>query len=351
MNKILNNKYRILNIEVLPKRRDYFNIRYSILGVRYSLALLGVFCILYSSKAQTFEGGVEYTYGRSYTTFNGNLADIVGFQELEITEADIDTAFANFDLSAPRWVKELFPGLRLEVDQEITKQLSRNNNAVRFYGRFLFFGGSFMISEPRLSEQLASKMISNQLKSLRLAMGGRSEELTKHLGDIALAETQQVKPFFPKRYDLEFYLHTKKLLFGDHPIFEFGNESTIDAELTAGVRLTADPSPVVELGSVLFISQRIDSLLEGGLLRPVEKATDEIAEAIQSTVFGKFKDPRIVSSMGGFVRGEALVNFGQSFSIVTGAEVSLSKHLAISGTKPMFSFYGFGGLRWRWGGS
>ncbi|MEM9885876.1 MAG: hypothetical protein AAF849_08290 [Bacteroidota bacterium] len=315
---------------------------------RYSfllcLCLFGVSGI----HAQAFEAGAEYTFGRTYTTFKGNLSDIVGFSELEITEADIDTAFASFDLNAPRWVKDLFPGLRIEIDQEIAKQLSRGNRAARFYGRFQWVGASFMISEPRLTEQLASKILSNQLRSIRLAVGGRTEELSAHLADIALEETQQVKPFFPKRYDLEVYLHLKKMLLGNEPLLEWGNNSYLDAELTTGLRLTADPSPVVELGSILFISEKIDSLLEGGLLRAVENTTDEIAEAIQSSVFGKFKDPRIISSMGWFARGTLPLNFGQNFSLVAGAEVSVSKHLMVSGTNPMFSFYGFGGLRWNW---
>ncbi|MEL6721559.1 MAG: hypothetical protein AAFP82_22875, partial [Bacteroidota bacterium] len=126
----------IENIECIFSAKNHVNYCAYAFHIRYTvLVLLSILSVSVMS-AQTFEGGVEYTYGRSYTTFNGNLADIVGFQELEITEADLDTAFATFDLSAPRWVKELFPGLRLEIDQEISKQLSRNNNAVRFYGRF-----------------------------------------------------------------------------------------------------------------------------------------------------------------------------------------------------------------------
>ena len=333
------------------RRRSLFNNLSAFSGIRYSILLfLCLFVTSLTSTAQIFEAGAEYTFGRTYSTFKGNLSDIVGFTELEITEADIDTAFASFDLNAARWVKDLFPGLRIEVDQEIAKQLSRGNRAARFYGRFQWVGASFMISEPRLTEQLASKVLKNQLRSVRLAMGGRTEELSMHLADIALEETKQVKPFFPKRYDIEIYLHLKKMIFGDESLLEWGNDSYLDAELTTGLRLTADPSPVVELGSILFISERIDSLLEGGLLRPVENTTDQIAEAIQNTVFGKFKDPRIVTSMGWFARGTLPLNFGQNFSIVAGAELSMSKHLAVSSTSPMFSFYGFGGLRWNWKG-
>lgn len=328
----------------------HFTIQAFLFGVRCFVCTLLLLTTSLHLQAQVFEAGAEYTFGRTYTTFKGNLSDMVGIAELEITEADIDTAFASFNLSAARWVKDLFPGLRIAVDQEIEKQLSRGNRAARFYGRYQWVGASFMVSEPRLSEQLASKILKNQIRSVRLAMGGNAEELSTHLADIALQESQQVKPFFSKRYDVEVYFHLKKMLFGDQPLVEWGNDAYLDAELTTGVRLTADPSPVVELGSILFISERIDSLLEGGLLRPVENTTDQIAEAIQSTVFGKFKDPRIISSMSWFARGTLPINFGQSFSLVAGAEIGLSKHLAVSGTSPMFSFYGFGGLRWNWKG-
>lgn len=301
-----------------------------------------------SLSAQNWEAGAEYTFGRTYTTFSGDLSEIVGFEEFELSDADIEAAFDEFDLNAPRWVKDLFPGLRLEIDQEINKRLSRNNHAARFYGRFHVVGASFMISEPRLSEPLASERLNNRLRSIRLALGGQAEALSEHLAEMAVEETQQVRPFFSNRYDMEVYLHTKKLIFGDEPLLEWGEKSFIDAELTTGLRFTADPSPVVELGSVLFISEKIDSLLEGGLLRSVENTTDEIALAIQNSVFGKFKDPRIISSMGWFARASVPINFGQNFSLVIGTEVSLQKHLAVAGTKPMFSAYGFGGVRWSW---
>ncbi|MEM1326053.1 MAG: hypothetical protein AAGI23_08875 [Bacteroidota bacterium] len=301
--------------------------------------------------AQLWEAGAEYTFGRTYTTFQGELSELVGFDELEISDADVDAAFAELDLNAPRWVKDLFPGLRIDIEQEVSKRLSRSNRATRFYGRFSVVGGSFMISEPRLSEPLASKQLGNQLRSVRLALSGDAEALSQHLADIALAESQQVQPFFSNRYDLEIYLHAKKLIFGDAPLYEFGENGYIDAEVTTGLRWTADPSPVVELGSLLFISEQIDSLLEGGLLRNVENTTDEIALSIQNSVFGKFKDPRIISSMGWFMRASVPIHFGQSFSVVLGTEISLQKHLAVSGTKPMFSAFGYGGVRWRWKGA
>lgn len=307
-----------------------------------------LFCLAYFNlSAQLFEGGVETLVGQSYTTFEGNLSGIIGFESLEITEEQIDQAFTDFGITAPRWVRDLFPGIRLEVDQEITKQLSRQNNAVRFWGRFHWFGASLMIGEPRLTEKAASKKWSNQLTSLRLSVNGETEALAEHLAIIAAEEAQQVKPFFAKRYDLDFYVHLKKMIFGDDPLLTWGERGALDADVLTGLRFTADPSPVVELGSILFVSQKLDSLLEGGLLRPVENTTDEIALAVQSTVFGKFKDPRVVTSMGWFVRGELPAQLTRSFAVTAGVEMGLSKHLAVDGTKPMFSVFGFVGLRWR----
>jgi hypothetical protein len=320
---------------------------------RYTTLFILLLSIVGTSTlhAQLWEAGAEYTFGRTYTTFQGELSELVGFEELELTDEDIDAAFAELDLNAPRWVKDLFPGLRIDIEQEISKRLSRNNRATRFYGRFSVVGASFMISQPRLSEPLASKQLGNQVRSVRLALNGDAEALSQHLADIALEESQQVKPFFSNRYDVEVYVHAKKLIFGDAPLFEFGENSYIDAEVTTGLRLTADPSPVVELGSLLFISEQIDSLLEGGLLRSVEETTDEIALSIQNSVFGKFKDPRVISSMGWFTRASVPIHFGQSFSFLVGTEISVQKHLAVAGTKPMFSAYGFGGVRWRWKGA
>lgn len=304
----------------------------------------------FSLSAQNWEAGAEYTFGRTYTTFKGDLSEIVGFEEFELSDTDVEAAFAEFDLNAPRWVKDLFPGLRLEIDQEINKRLSRNNHAARFYGRFHFVGASFMISEPRLNEPLASQQLSNRLRSIRLALGGETEALTEHLADLAVEEAQQVRPFFSNRYDAEVYIHVKKLLLGNEPLLKWGENAYLDTELTTGLRFTADPSPVVELGSILFISEKIDSLLEGGLLRSVENTTDDIALAVQNSVFGKFKDPRIISSLGWFMRASAPINFGQNFSLVVGTELSVQKHIAVAGTKPMFSAYGFGGVRWNWEG-
>ena len=86
--------------------------------------------------------------------------------------------------------------------------------------------------------------------------------------------------------------------------------------------------------------------MEGGLLAPVENTTDQIAEAVQNLVFGKFKDPRTVPSTGWFVRTEMPVHFGRGFSLVAGGEFSMNKHRNLNGTKPMTSLYAFAGFRW-----
>ncbi|GJM32837.1 MAG: hypothetical protein DHS20C18_18380 [Saprospiraceae bacterium] len=299
--------------------------------------------------AQQLEIGMETVTGRARTSFKGDLAEMVGFSELEITDADIDSAFQKFDLSAPGWVKNLFPGIRIEVDQEVNKKLARNISGVRFFARYRFIGGSVTISDPRLTEQQESKKFKNQFKAIRLSLGGKAEELVEHLALMALADETRVKPFFSKRYDIEGYIHLKKLFIGNEPLLVWGSKknASIDAELTSGIRFTADPSPAVDLGSILFISEAIDELLEGGLLSPIESTTDRIAVAVQNVVFGKFRDPRVVPSMGWFIRGEAPVNFGGGFSVVAGAEFSVNNHVAIKGTKPMTSIYGFLGLRWR----
>lgn len=306
------------------------------------LSLLGAV----KGHAQQFEFGLESTFGRSYTTFKGDLSEIVGFDEIELTEGQVDTALASIDLNAPRWLKDLFPGIRIAIDQEIAKQLNRSNRSARFFARYGWIGGSFMISEPRLSPQLPSRKLNNQLRSLRLSMNGEAEELSKHLADLALADSEIVAPFFSKRYDLDVYVHLKKMFLGDKPILEWGRNGTLDVELTTGIRLTADPSPVIELGSILFISERLDELMEGRLLDPVENTTDQIATAIQSTVFGKFKDPRIVTSMGWFARTQMPVELGRGIAVLVGLETNINQHLLIKGTQPMFSAYGFLGVRW-----
>ena len=128
---------------------------------------------------------------------------------------------------------------------------------------------------------------------------------------------------------------------------EWGKQknSYLDFEVTSGVRFTADPSPVLDLGSLLFVQEKLDSLMEGGLLNQVENITDQIAEGIQNVVFGKFKDPRVVPSWGWFVRPELVANFGSGLSVVGGAEMSINNHTSIKGTKPMFSVYAFAGVR------
>lgn len=314
-----------------------------------------LFCLsclfISNATAQRLEFGTQYTFGYSYASFNGNLSDVVGFDEIEITSGQVDTAFTNFNLSAPKWLKSLFPGIRLDVDQDITKQLSRPTNAVRFFARYGWIGGSFMISEPRLTEKAAATTIGNRWKSIRLGMQGDALGLSEHLGELALEDAGKVEPFFEKRYDLEFYVHAKKLLFGERPLLTWGEQGSLDVEVTTGLRLTADPSPIVELGSILFISEKIDSLMEGRLLDPVEDLTDEIAVALQSTVFGKFKDPRVISSLGWFARVEAPVHLAWGFSVVLGGEFGFNDQLLLNDSKPIFSTTGYLGIRWSGKGS
>lgn len=304
--------------------------------------------ILSALNAQHFEVGMETTFGPAYTSFKGDLAQIVGFSEIELSEADVDQAFNDANINAPKWVKDLFPGLRIDLaDQEVSKQLSRSVKAARFFARYRFIGASFTISDPRITEPLEARKFKNQWKALRLSLSGDAEALSEHLGVVALADAKRVDPFFEKRYELEAYIHLKQLLFPDMVLLEWGEDNTVNFELTTGLRLSADPSPVVDLGNILFVREKIDNLLEGGLLGSVENITDEIAEAIQNVVFGQFRDPRIVPSMGWLGRAEAMANFGGGFSVTAGLELSLQKHTAVRGTRPMFSAYGFLGGRWR----
>ena len=302
-----------------------------------------------SLQGQKLEVGMEMLTGPARTSFKGDLAEMVGFSEIEVSEAELDSAFLMFDLNAPRWLKELFPGIRIEVDQQLAKRQSRNIGTVRFFARYQFIGGSFTISDPRLTVPLESGKLKNQFKAVRLSIGGKAEELAEHLAKVAIKDADRVKPFFANRYDLEAYADLKKIFLGEDAIYEWGNDNgnSIDFEVTGGIRFTADPSPVVDLGSVLFIRERIDSLMEGGILNPVEDITDAVAEGIQNIVFGKFKDPRVVPSVGWFLRPQALANFRGNFSFVLGTEISLQNHVSISGTKPMTSLYAFAGLRWK----
>ncbi len=304
---------------------------------------------LCSLQGQGFEFGMESVIGGTYTTFKGDLSKMVGFSELEITEDQIDTAFVRANIDAPRWLKELFPGLRVDLaDQEVKKNLSRSVSSVRFFARYKWFGGSFAISTPRLTQPQESRKLKNQIKAVRLSISGEAEALSEHLAAMALADVNRVSPFFNKRYDLEFYAHLKQMLMGDQVLLEWGNRKTktLDFELTGGVRFTADPSPVIDLGNILFVCERLDERMEGGILNSVEGLTDQIAEAIQNVVFGKFRDPRIVPSLGWFTRAELPLNFGSGFSVVAGTELSIQNHLTIKGTSPMFSAYGFLGMRW-----
>lgn len=299
--------------------------------------------------AQRLEAGMETTFGRSYASFKGDLSQMVGFSELELTQAEVDTALTRFNISAPRWLKELFPGLRIDIPTDISKRQSRSVKAARFFVRYAWLGGSFTVSDPRLSPQLESEKLGNQVKSIRLSLKGDAEALAEHLALMALADETQVKPFFKKRYDIEGYVDLKKMLMPDQRLLEWGKrgQAYIDAEVVTGLRFSADPSPVIDLGSILFVKETLDDLMEGGFLAPVEKTTDKLAEAIQNTVFGKFRDPRVVPSFGWFVRGSVPVNFGGDLSLVAGGELGIQKHTSISGTKPLVGAYAFAGIRWR----
>ncbi len=312
--------------------------------------LLCLFLFLSGALAlpgQSFEVGMEFVTGPARTSVRGDLASMVGFSEIELSEDIVDSAFASFNIDAPRWIEELYPGIRITVEGEVNKKVSRNIPGVRFFARYHWFGASFTVSEPRLTEPKESARLKNQLKSVRLALGGKADELAEHLARMAAADVQRNEPFFSKRYDLEGYVHLKKLLLGDQLIAEWGDggNGSLDFEVTSGIRFTADPSPVVDLGSILFVSETLDSLMEGGILAPVEHITDDIAEAIQNVVFGKFKDPRTVPSLGWFARGHLLANLSRSLTVVAGAELSVANHLSTRGTGPMTSLYGFVGLR------
>lgn len=303
-------------------------------------------CAGFSLKAQFVEVGVETVTGIAHSSFRGDLASMVGFSEIELTEGDVDTAFMQTGLDAPRWLKELFPGIRMEVTGDISKKVTRNINGVRFFARVQWIGASLTISNPRISEKAASRKFKNQFKSLKLSIAGKADELTEHLAVLALEDENRVKNFFSNRYDLEAYIHLKKLFLPDQFIMEWGKNNVLDFEATTGIRFTADPSPILDLGSVLFVSEKLDSLMEGGILTPVESVTDEIAVGIQNVIFGKIRDPRVVPSFGWVLRSHLIANFGGGFSVVGGAELNVNKHLAIQGTKPMFSAYGFMGVRW-----
>ncbi|MCB9264455.1 MAG: hypothetical protein H6558_05450 [Lewinellaceae bacterium] len=107
--------------------------------------------------AQALEVGVETVTGQARTTFKGSLAEIVGFSEIEITEGIVDSALAD-GIDAPRWLRELFPGIRIEVEGELQKKVSRNVKGARFFVRYKFVGGSFTISDPRLTEKPGQKL-------------------------------------------------------------------------------------------------------------------------------------------------------------------------------------------------
>lgn len=311
-----------------------------------------LFCIvsiLFASlalPAQHFEAGVETHFGVTHTSFRGNLPKMVGFDEIQITEEDVNSAFNRFQLDGPQWLKKAFYDARIEVKGDISRQLTRSVKTVRFFARYRFIGGSFSISDPRLTTPQESRKLNNQLKSVRLALSGKADELAEHLALMAIADETRVKPFFESRYDLEAYVDVKRLFLQDAVLAEWGRNSSIGLNLVGGMRFTADPSPVIDLGNILFVAEKLDELMEGGILNQVEPTTDKIAVALQNVVFGKFRDPRVVPSLGWFARGELPVNFGGSFSILAGAELSVQQHISIKGTQPMFSAYGYAGINW-----
>lgn len=311
--------------------------------------LICIILILFGSmalSAQNFEASVETHFGVAHTTFKGNLPEMVGFSELKITEEDVNSAFNRFDLDGPQWLKKAFYDARIEVKGDISRKLTRNVKTVRFFARYRFIGGSFSISDPRLATPEESKKLKNQWKSVRLALSGKADELAAHLAVMAVNDETRVKPFFEQRYDLEAYVDVKRLVLQDAALAEWGRSSSIGLNLVGGMRFTADPSPVVDLGNILFVAEKLDALMEGGILNQVENTTDKIAVALQNVVFGKFRDPRVVPSLGWFARGELLMNFGGSFSLLIGTELSVQKHISIKGTQPLFSAYGYAGINW-----
>ncbi len=315
------------------------------------LALAFFLFLTASSVAQSLEFGMETSTGVSFGSFKGELSEMVGFSELEIAESEVDSAFAFFDLDAPRWLKDLFPGLRIEVAQEIVRRQRRGTRMARFFVRYKFIGLSAAVSDPRFIDRAESKKLKNQFKSVRLAMQGEAEALAEHLAQLAIEDAGRPQPFFPNRYDLELHLHLKRLLLGQDPLLQWGQrgQNSIDLEVVSGLRISADPSPAVDLGNILFVSEKLDSLMEGGLLAPVEETTDKVAEALQNIVFGKFRDPRTIPALGWFARVSVPVNFGGGFSLVGGADVGISRHTVVEGTQPMFLSYAHIGLRWRTG--
>lgn len=302
--------------------------------------------IITSISAQKLQMGVETSYGVASTSFKGDLSKMFGFAEIEVTSAVLDSALAQIDVSAPRWLKDAFRGAKIEIEGDINKKITRSIKSVRFFVRYDWIGGSLTVSDPRLTTPQESRKLKNQVKAVRLALSGDAEGITAHLAKMALADETRVKPFFTSRYDIEIFLNFKRLFLKDYVLMEWGKNSSLSFDVNAGMRFTADPSAVVDLGSTLFIRDKLDDLMEGGILKPVENTTDQIAVAIQNVVFGKFRDPRVVPSLGGFVRAELPVNFGGNFSILGGVELSTQKHIAIKGTQPMTSIYGYVGTRW-----
>lgn len=302
----------------------------------------------FTLAAQSLEMGVETVTGVARSSYRGSLPEVLGFSEIEITEGIVDSALADAGIDAPRWLKELFPGIRIEITGDLSRKVSRNVVGARFFARYKFVGGSFTISDPRLTEKPEARKLKNQIKSVRLSLAGKAEELAEHLALLALEDAAKTEPFFSKRYDLEGYIHLKRLLLPDRVLLEWGKNRNafLDVELTSGIQFTADPSPVIDLGGVLLVSEKLDSLMEGGILRPVENTTDQIAEAIQNVVFGKIRDPRTVPAVGGFARAELLASFGGGFSAVLGGSLSFSRYTLIKGARPVSSAYAFAGLRW-----
>ena len=164
--------------------------------LKHLFILLATFFVASMLNAQAFQFGMETTTGFARTSFKGDLSGVVGFSEFEISESDIDSALDIAGISAPNWLKRLFPGIRIDIDQELNRQLSRNIQMVRFYARFKWVGASFAISDPRLIEQRESEKFKNQFKAARLSVNGDAEGLAEHLALMAIADAGKATPFF-----------------------------------------------------------------------------------------------------------------------------------------------------------
>lgn len=95
---------------------------------------------------------------------------------------------------------------------------------------------------------------------------------------MVLFDVGWVQFFFFNWYDVEVYVYFKKLFLGDCFFVVFGcNEQIfIDVELIGGFWLIVDFLLMVDLGNIFFISEKLDSLMEGGLFVLVEDIIDQV---------------------------------------------------------------------------